>query len=56
LPQIRVEKLRRGKLVEIDDPLFFRYFFIRLDTDNQAQSWHPIRFTKGVSRLVSFGQ
>lgn len=56
LPQIRVEKLRRGKLIEIDEPLFPRYFFIQLDTGNQAQSWHPIRSTKGVSRLVSFGQ
>lgn len=56
LPQIRVEKLRRGKLVEVDEPLFPRYFFIQLDTGNQAQSWHPIRSTKGVSRLVSFGQ
>lgn len=56
LPQIRVEKLRRGKLVEVDEPLFPRYFFIQLDTSNQAQSWHPIRSTKGVSRLVSFGQ
>jgi transcriptional antiterminator RfaH len=56
LPMIRVEKLRRGKLVEVDEPLFPRYFFIQLDTGNQAQSWHPIRSTKGVSRLVSFGQ
>jgi transcriptional antiterminator RfaH len=56
LPIIRVEKLRRGKLVEVDEPLFPRYFFIQLDTGNQAQSWHPIRSTKGVSRLVSFGQ
>ncbi len=56
LPQIRAEKLRRGKLVEIDEPLFPRYFFIQLDTGNQAQSWHPIRSTKGVSRLVTFGQ
>ena len=56
LPQIRAEKLRRGKLVEVDEPLFPRYFFIQLDTGNQAQSWHPIRSTKGVSRLVSFGQ
>jgi len=56
LPQIRAEKLRRGKLVEVDEPLFPRYFFIQLDTGNHAQSWHPIRSTKGVSRLVSFGQ
>ena len=56
LPQIRVEKLRRGKLVEVDEPLFPRYFFIQLDTGQHAQSWQPIRSTKGVSRLVSFGQ
>jgi transcriptional antiterminator RfaH len=56
LPHIRVEKLRRSKLVEVDEPLFPRYFFIQLDTGNRAQSWHPIRSTKGVSRLVSFGQ
>ena len=56
LPIIRVEKLRRGKLVEVDEPLFPRYFFIKLDTGKHAQSWHPIRSTKGVSRLVSFGQ
>lgn len=56
MPQIRAEKLRRGKLVEVDEPLFPRYFFIQLDTGNHAQSWHPIRSTKGVSRLVSFGQ
>lgn len=55
LPRIRVEKLRRGKLVEVNEPLFPRYFFIQLDTGKQAQSWHPIRSTKGVSRLVSFG-
>jgi transcriptional antiterminator RfaH len=55
LPQIRVEKLRRGKLVEVDEPLFPRYFFIQLDTGKHAQSWHPIRSTKGVSRLVTLG-
>jgi len=56
LPQIRAEKLRRGKLVEVDEPLFPRYFFIQLSTGQHAQSWQPIRSTKGVSRLVTFGQ
>lgn len=56
LPQIRAEKLRRAKLVEVDEPLFPRYFFIQLETGQHAQSWQPIRSTKGVSRLVSFGQ
>ena len=34
-------------------PLFPRYLFVRLA--DAAQSWRPIRSTKGVTRLVSFG-
>ena len=56
LPLIRVEKLRRGALVQVDEPLFPRYLFIQLGSGNTAQSWVPIRSTKGVSRLVCFGQ
>lgn len=55
LPLIRVEKLRRGVLQVVQEPLFPRYLFIRLGTDAQSQSWSPIRSTVGVSRLVSFG-
>ena len=56
LPQIRVEKLRRGALQVVQEPLFPRYLFIRLGTDTESQSWSPIRSTVGVSRLVMFGQ
>lgn len=56
LPLARVEKLRRGALVQVDEPLFPRYLFIQLGSDTTAQSWGPIRSTKGVSRLVCFGQ
>lgn len=38
-----------------DEPLFPRYLFIRLGLGDSAPSWAPIRSTKGVSRLVSFG-
>ena len=38
-----------------DEPLFPRYLFIRLGRGDSFQSWAPIRSTKGVSRLVSFG-
>ena len=55
LPLISVEKLRRKLLVPADEPLFPRYFFIRLDASQQGKSWNPIRYTTGVSRLVSFG-
>lgn len=56
LPLIPAEKLRRGSVVEIEEPLFPRYLFIQLGTGSEAQSWMPIRSTLGVSRLVTFGQ
>jgi transcriptional antiterminator RfaH len=56
VPQIRTEKLRRGKLQVVQEPLFPRYLFIRLSTGIDAQSWAPIRSTLGVSRMVMFGQ
>ena len=55
LPQVRVEKLRRGALAVVDEPLFPRYLFIRLGSGLEGQSWAPIRSTTGVSRLVTFG-
>ncbi len=56
LPLIQVEKLRRGTLHVVAEPLFPRYLFIRLGTNLSARSWSPIRSTVGVSRLVVFGQ
>ena len=56
VPQIRTDKLRRGKLQVVQEPLFPRYLFIRLSTGLDAQSWTPIRSTLGVSRMVMFGQ
>lgn len=55
MPTLKVEKFRRGGLSVADEPLFPRYLFIRLGLGESAQSWAPIRSTKGVSRLVSFG-
>jgi transcriptional antiterminator RfaH len=55
LPTIPSEKLRQGLLTVSDLPLFPRYLFIRLGQGGAAKSWAPIRSTKGVSRLVSFG-
>lgn len=49
------EKLRLGVLTVADEPLFPRYLFIRFGRGDSAPSWTPIRSTKGVSRLVSFG-
>ena len=55
LPTLPAEKLRQGVLTVADEPLFPRYLFIRLGQGDSAPSWAPIRSTKGVSRLVSFG-
>lgn len=53
-PSLEVEKKRQGKLVRVLEPLFPYYLFIHLNdvTDN----WRPLRSTRGVLKLVSFGQ
>lgn len=53
LPLMTVEKVLRSKLVQVVEPMFSRYLFIRLDTEQT--NWSPIRSTLGVSKLVSFG-
>jgi transcriptional antiterminator RfaH len=53
LPMIEVEKVRRGKLSRVMEPMFSRYLFIQLD--KTQSNWSPIRSTLGVSKLVSFG-
>lgn len=53
-PVLEVQKRRRGKLAWVAEPLFPHYLFIRLD--RMASNWRPIRSTRGVLRLVSFGQ
>jgi transcriptional antiterminator RfaH len=55
LPMMNIEKLLRGRLKLVSEPLFPRYLFVQLGTDLLAKSWAPIRSTIGVSRLVSFG-
>ncbi|MFJ3044324.1 transcription/translation regulatory transformer protein RfaH [Herbaspirillum chlorophenolicum] len=55
LPLLQKEKVRQGSLTIEDEALFPRYLFIRLDPGASGKSWAPIRSTKGVSRLVSFG-
>jgi transcriptional antiterminator RfaH len=52
-PFIQVEKVRQGKLKLVDEPLFPYYLFIHLS--EVADNWRPIRSTRGVLKLVSFG-
>ena len=52
-PVLAVQRKRRGKLVWLTEPLFPHYLFIELD--QVASNWRPIRSTRGVLRLVTFG-
>lgn len=55
LPTLSVQKLKRGKLSVSQEALFSRYLFVQLDKASTAQSWAPIRSTRGVSGLLMFG-
>jgi transcriptional antiterminator RfaH len=55
MPQRLVQQLKKGTLAVKEEPLFPRYFFIRLQTHSTGKSWAPIRSTLGVSRLLTFG-
>lgn len=55
LPVLPTEKRLRGVLTVAAEPLFPRYLFIQLDKGDSAKGWGPIRSTRGVSSLVSFG-
>jgi len=52
-PVLQVQRKRRGKLVWLTEPLFPYYLFIELD--QVASNWRPIRSTRGVLKLVTFG-
>ena len=52
LPSHQVERLRHGKVVIVNEPLFPGYLFIQLC--ELTENWHPIRSTRGVMGLVTF--
>ena len=53
LPLLRTPRRRLGRRIIRIEPMFPRYFFIRLDT--ATDNWAPIRSTIGVITLVRFG-
>jgi transcriptional antiterminator RfaH len=65
MPMIHLEKIRRGKSVVVEEPMFPSYVFVQLennengngisDGSGKGQSWTPIRSTLGVRDLVRFG-
>lgn len=52
-PTLSTERLRSGKRIEVAEPLFPRYVFVRLEVGRS--NWSVIRSTRGVVRLVEFG-
>jgi transcriptional antiterminator RfaH len=65
MPMIHLEKIRRGKSVVVEEPMFPSYVFVQLENSDKGddsgngsgkgQSWTPIRSTLGVRDLVRFG-
>ena len=54
LPEITTSKKTKAGYSEVQSPLFPGYLFIKLN--NTVDDWSPIRSTRGVNKLVSFGQ
>jgi transcriptional antiterminator RfaH len=51
-PEHAVQRLRRGRVDVGTEALFPGYVFIQLDSQS---NWRALRATKGVSRVVGFG-
>lgn len=53
VPTLRREVVRRSKRDTVVEPLFPHYCFVSLS--DLADNWAPIRSTRGVTKLVRFG-
>ncbi|VVP60454.1 Transcription antitermination protein RfaH [Pseudomonas fluorescens] len=53
-PSHNIERIQRGRRITTKESLFPGYLFIQLDQLND--NWHPIRSTRGVNQLVTFGK
>ena len=51
-PMVKVEKLRRGNKVLVDEALFTGYIFINLS--QQSPLWPKVRSSRGVRDWVKF--
>ncbi|NYS78399.1 MULTISPECIES: transcription/translation regulatory transformer protein RfaH [Halomonadaceae] len=52
-PVLTIQRKHQGRLKEVTQPLFPYYLFICLD--QVVSNWRPIRSTRGVLRLLTFG-
>lgn len=55
LPKITKEAKGSGKRTK-SEAMFPRYLFIQLETGEGGNNWMPIRSTRGVDKLVQFGE
>ena len=55
-PLIKVEKLSRGKRIQVEEALFPGYFFINFDPEKSNLTYTAIRSSRGVSKIVRFGE
>lgn len=55
LPMLRRQKVARGAVGIIQEPLFPRYLFVQLDPSEDNSGWGTVRSTRGVTRLLMFG-
>jgi transcriptional antiterminator RfaH len=54
-PKIQVEKLRRGKRIQVEEALFPGYLFINAQPQQNSLTYTSIRSSRGVSKIVGFG-
>ena len=54
-PKIQVEKLRRGKRIQVEEALFAGYIFINAQPEQNGLTYTSIRSSRGVSKIVGFG-
>jgi transcriptional antiterminator RfaH len=54
-PQMQVEKLSRGKRINVKEPLFPSYLFINAQPEQNGLTYTSIRSSRGVSKIVGFG-
>lgn len=50
-PRLRARKLKEGKFIDVVEPMFPSYVFVRFDPVNE---YHTIKFTRGVKTVVNF--
>lgn len=52
-PTMPVEKIQRGKRIQVDAPLFPNYLFVKLD--EARDNFNSVRSTRGIVDFVKFG-